>query len=430
MAEASIPAALIECVAALWRIPAPGLNNLLTAPEFVRLRDTCASLYLRAGSKEALGFALSTALRALGLPCALAASNTHLGLSVENAAAQLDAAFRRTHATRLYLCPLDMAGELPALKFGPNTIRRFTLGELEALVDAARLERINPNWIFDAKRFSQFNWLVVEQMIALDGRPGAHAIPLFFKEFEWGQDWGQIEPHRERFPTAVEAALFAIVLAPWEDWLDMPEIEWCDFRVPWVYRLDNDIFRSPAPPPSPDTLSWEPDSLVDWDGEEGEVERPWRLALNNGVAVAPDWLSDDAWSALAYARKSPLFETPIAHFLVRGFVTTEMDEILAHITTIEAALGLQSDYRGKGGATKRMAKRVAALLGAAADGQDFERLFNFRSAFLHGRAMGAIPGRDRLLARRLARRVVNALVKAALTTPLLSSRAAYLDSLI
>jgi len=112
---------------------------------------------------------------------------------VENAAAQLDAAFRRTHATRPYLCAPDTAGEFPALKFGPNTIRKFTLSELAELVDPARLERISPNWIFDAKRFSHFNCLVVEETVALDGRPGAHAILPFFKEFEWGQDWGQVE---------------------------------------------------------------------------------------------------------------------------------------------------------------------------------------------------------------------------------------------
>ena len=130
---------------------------------------------------------------------------------MENAAAQLDAAFRRTHATRPYLCAPDTAGEFPALKFGPNTIRKFTLSELAELVDPARLERINPNWIFDAKRFSHFNCLVVEETVALDGRPGAHAILPFFKEFEWGQDWGQVE-HPRAVPDRHRAALFAIVL--------------------------------------------------------------------------------------------------------------------------------------------------------------------------------------------------------------------------
>jgi hypothetical protein len=45
------------------------------------------------------------------------------------------------------------------------------------------------------------------------------------------------------------------------------------------------------------------------------------------------------------AKRSVLFETPIAHFLVRAFLAEGVDEFLAHITTIEAALGLRSDYQ-------------------------------------------------------------------------------------
>jgi hypothetical protein len=55
----------------------------------------------------------------------------------------------------------------------------------------------------------------------------------------------------------------------------------------------------------------------------------------------------------------PLFETTIEHFFVRAFLEDPLDEFLAHITTIEAALGLKSDYPG---ATKPVATRVSALL--------------------------------------------------------------------
>ena len=52
-----------------------------------------------------------------------------------------------------------------------------------------------------------------------------------------------------------------------------------------------------------------------------------------------------------------------------------------------------------------------------------------RSAFLLGRPMGAISSKERVLARELARRVVEALVNAAagLTEP---SREAYLETLL
>jgi hypothetical protein len=77
---------------------------------------------------------------------------------------------------------------------------------------------------------------------------------------------------------------------------------------------------------------------------------------------------------------------------VRAFLVAEpLDEFLAHIMAIEAAVGLETDYK-KRGATERVAARVSALLGAKTAGDDYTRVFDLRSAFLHGRRMNAIPG--------------------------------------
>jgi hypothetical protein len=244
MDETPLPAALTEAVAALWRIPRPGPDNLLSDPGFKRLRDTCDSLYSQSKSKNAPGFALSTALRALGLPCQLVAANEHLVLPAEIAAGQLDAAFRRTQASRVYLCPLDLADDLPELKFGAYSIRKFTAAQLEALVDPPRLQRVNSNWTFDAARFSEFSWLVVQETYQLDREPEKRANSFLYELIN--ADWGRIEPHQERFPTAVEGALFAVLQAPWEDWVEFPGIDWRGFRVPWVYKLDDDIFVRPS----------------------------------------------------------------------------------------------------------------------------------------------------------------------------------------
>jgi hypothetical protein len=218
--DTSVPPVLTEAVAVLWRIPPPGPDNLLSNPRFKRLRDTCDSLYPQFKSKNAPGFALSNALRALGLPCQLLVANEHLALPAEIAAGQLDAAFRRTQVSRVYLCPLDLAEDLPELKFGPNSIRKFTAAKLEALVDLPRLQRVNSNWMFDAARFSEFRWLVVEETRQQDREPEERASPFLYELLN--ADWGRIEPHQERFPTAVEGALFGVLQAPWEDWVEFP----------------------------------------------------------------------------------------------------------------------------------------------------------------------------------------------------------------
>lgn len=113
---------------------------------------------------------------------------------------------------------------------------------------------------------------------------------------------------------------------------------------------------------------------------------------------------------------------------------------MAHITLLEAALGLKIDHQaGKRrklpghdnpGATFRVAARLSGLLGAKADGEDFRQLFDARSEYLHGRRMSPISTLERMLARRLARRTVEALRNAALATPEVSSRDAYLDALL
>ena len=74
---------------------------------------------------------------------------------------------------------------------------------------------------------------------------------------------------------------------------------------------------------------------------------------------------------------------------------------------------------------------MSALLDGQTDGKHYKRLFNIRSTFLHGRKMDDDPilGKDLLLARRLAQRVVNALLKTALAMPDLQSRETYLNKL-
>jgi hypothetical protein len=421
------PAELREAVEALWRVLVPGPENLLRlfkVPEFVRLRDACVQLYPKAHSEESSGemdFALSDALHALGLPGRPPPADRHLALPAGIAAARLQAAFERTQARRVYLCPLDEAGDLPDLRFGPNRIVRLTAAELEELVDQPRLRRINPAWTFDAKRFSEFAWLVIEQIYTLKEAPAARGRAGFMiKPFVWRPP---IEPHRRRYPGAVEKAVFAMLLAPWEDWLLSGRDAWRPFSVPWVYEIDDDLFVESSPPPSPASLHWSPPEFDEEEGELPGTEQPVRRELKAGAEI-PQWLSDARWKNVMRALKSPLFETPIEHFFVKAFREDGLDEFVAHFTTIEAALGLE-----KRGVAERVQRRISALLGAESEGELFEELYNLRCAFVHGRKMDAIP-RDKLVAaRRLARKVVNALVMAALKESCPQSREGYLNGL-
>ena len=428
--------AMISAMSDLWRLHPPGPDNILAHPAFERLREACRDGYPNAG-KRGPAFALSTALRALGLPCGLRKETAGLSLTVEEAAKGLDAAMRATSAKRIHLVPLDLAADLPSIAFGPAKLGRLTADELRTLVDEARLKRLYPRQDFDAERFSEFHWLVVEETVALDQEPEARAFPVLFMDLSG--DLGQIEPHKGRFPGAVEAALFFLLLAPWEKWSTMAEVDWRGFRVPWVYTVDSDIFVHRNIPPSPDTLTWEPRIYDDGYGGTVEEERPVELRLEDEIATElPVW-DQSRWAIVEQAKQSILFETPISHFVVRAFLAEGVDEFLAHITTIEAALGLRADYQKnfrvapdrhrKLRATDKMRGRVAGLLGSRRHADQYEQLFNVRSAFLHGRAMAAISTEERVMARSLSRKVVEALILATQAGPT-PSREDFLDELL
>ncbi|WP_232037316.1 hypothetical protein [Sphingobium amiense] len=411
---------MIAAVEALWRIPRPGPDNLLAAPSFVALSELCQAEY--GGGKPV--FALSTALRSLGLPCHLPANCADLSLDPVSAANAIDGAYKRKTTLRRHLCPLDLADDLPMLNFGNARVAEFSADDLADLFDAPRLARNFHNQPFEAKRLAQFHWLVVEEEIVLDPRPEARTSPFMYMTFD--RDFGEIDPHLGRFPPAVEAALFFLLLAPWEQWSTMQEVDWRGFRTPWIHTVDDDLFIRPSPPPSADSLSLEPWIVQDDWGDDVELERPTALRLDEDATSGLALFTDSAWRELETARATGLFETPVAHFLVRAFLADGMDEVMAHMTAIEAAVGLEMDHKKwlrpkpdphkkLSSATDRVAARLAAVLGDRASVQAYKDLFELRSTFVHGRAgLQRVSTAQRVMARSLARGVAHGLVEAAL----------------
>lgn len=408
--------ALKSTIAELWRLRPPGPDNLFSSSEFIRLNEAVQSVHPNAGKPR---FALGTALRSLGLPCGLPVDRQNLSLPADEAARRLDLALAARSARRWHLAPLDLADHLPSLRFGSAELRRFGADELRGLFNAPGLERAFPGTLFEAERFAEFQWLVVEERVTLERPPEARAMHVLFSDMR--QDFGRIEPHKGRFPPALEEALFFLLLAPWEDWSRMPEVDWRGFRMPWVYTTDEDLFIRPQTSPVPESLSWEIQALTDAWGYAVEVERPIALPLKAGVAAILRSWDGLGFDRVTRARRSSLFETPIAHFFVSAYLSDGVEEVLSHLTAIEAAVGLRADYdrrlRSRAdarlGATKRVAARIAALLGTCTAADQYEELFGVRSSFIHGRSMGAISTAERVMARKLARQVVDALVNRA-----------------
>lgn len=193
MATRGPSSALLSAMSELWQLLPPGPENILAHPAFQRLREACRDGYSNSGTMGP-GFALSNALRALGLPCGLQKETTQLSLPVQEATRLLDAMMRATSAKRVHLVPLDLAADLPPLAFGSATVGRPTAEHLRVLVDWTKLKRLYPREDFDVERFAQFNWLIIEEIVPLDREPEARAVPMLFMDI--GRDFGQIDPHR------------------------------------------------------------------------------------------------------------------------------------------------------------------------------------------------------------------------------------------
>lgn len=424
-AETSPPIALQTALEAVWRQPRTN-SNPYREPAYVALVALCQDLYPMAGGRMSIEFSLHQALLRLGL-------TPKPTLAPPGLAERVHEAFTRVRSRRIHLCPLDLAGGVPDLSFGPNRIGYGTRTQLDALIADLPLDPSFKARI-DTARLAQFYWLEVEEEVDLPGEVGARALPGLFMDFS--KDLGGIEPHKPRFPAAVEDALFFLLTAPWEELTQYRDFDWRPFRIPWVLTLDDDLFARSIPVPDPDALTWQPDYVRDERGcEIEEIEIPVRVYLEGDAPERLASFDHASWSHFKAARQTPAMAGPIAHFMVRAFVADDIDEFLHHVTTIEACLGVVDDHkRGhkplpdkSNGATGRTAWRLSALLDDWNAGPRFKELFKERSQFVHGEQMTDISSQSRRDARALARRCVHALAEIADRWP---DRAALLADLV
>jgi hypothetical protein len=423
---ASVRAAL----APLWELNWPAAD-VHRHPAFIRFKNYCQQTFPAADSGLGFAFGLADALRGAGLPCMMTEPAESSPLD-DGARAILDS-FEATTIRRRYLCPLDLADALPALRFGTTSLCQPDRDALAALFDAPWLARHFPKQTLELDRLAQFQWLIVEEDVPAPPRAGQRAMPFFYRA--WSQDLGAIDPHAGSHPDPVTDALFGLLLAPWEEW-HSHEYDWRGFSIPWIHVATDDLFVRPRPVPSADTLTWEDAAYEEYDGEFIEYERPVQVHLDDAGHQLSAY-DDTWWGRIEAAQATSLFETPVKHFLVRAAFSEGMDQVMAHMTAIEAALGLRSDFQNKGrpkgtrmSPSDRVAKRVELLLGDRQAGNDYAALFETRSAFVHGRSIqGPVPGKDRNRARQLARRVVVALMDAANSSAGTSPRESYLNSL-
>ena len=281
-------------------------------------------------------------------------------------------AFQRRTVQATYLAPLEFVEfPKPELKFSGFDIRKFDRKELDKFVGNDVNRVYYPKAEVDTCILQEYWFIVVktpEEVPRL--RPPLLTISK--------EALGFVSPKYTRFPPEIERVLERLVLF---DWLEKPQKEipqkeqkpqkacWpyglpFGFETPFVLRVDDNDLKSPSIAPDCSKLkSYIPKSEDPNTGEEYKAHHV-LFDLNESRVAAFEEFTQRADECLGHLR----LETDDTHWpflkvaidnLIKAFFTDGLEQLLWHITALEALLG----ERGPG-VTASIVRRSAAILGA------------------------------------------------------------------
>lgn len=332
---------------------------------------------------------------------------------------RFEKAFQRRNVETTYLAPMEFV-KFPKqeLKFSGFEIRRFKREEFDKIVGNEVNRVFYPNAEVNTCILQEYWFIVVKK---LDKAPRLRPPRLTISE----EAMGFVSPEYTGFPPAIEPVLERLVLF---DWLEKPQEEkhqkeqkprkarWpyglpFGFETPFVILVDDCDLERPKSAPDCSTLkSYIPK------GENPYTRKEYKahhiiFNLNESRVAAFEQCVQRADEYLGHLR----LETKDTHWpflkvaidnLIKAFFTDGLEQLLWHITALEAMLG----ERGPG-LTESLARRSAAILGTTKREREnwkkeFKRLYDLRSNLLHGRKFKQNTHRQRLFeARMMAMRV-------------------------
>lgn len=321
-------------------------------------------------------------------------------------------AFQRRHVETTYLSPMEFV-KFPKqeLKFSGFEIRRFKKEEFDKIVGNEVNRVFYPNAEVDTCILQEY-WFIVVRAEEEVRRWGTLTISK--------EAVGMVSPTYTRFPPAIEPAPKRLVLF---DWLEKPQEEkhqkeqkprkacWpyglpFGFETPFVILVDDCDLERPNRAPDCATLkSFVPKGEDPYTGKEYNGHHI-IFNLNESRIAAFEQCIQRADECLGHLR----LETKDTHWpflkvaadnLNKAFFTDGLDQLLWHITDLEAMLG----ERGPG-LTESRARRRAAILGTTKRERenckkDFKHLYDLRSKWLHGRKFKQNTHRQRLFEARM-----------------------------
>lgn len=298
--------------------------------------------------------------------------------------------FQRREKQVTYLVPLEFVYfSKESMDFGSFQVRRFTSDELETILQK-RVNSVFYRWAaVDVKQLCNYWFVYVTE---------GSSIPRLGRIYLPWEALGRVKIEYSRYPKVVTDALQALALFDWQaNWwrnsspAQQPQEDlekgWLGFKIPFVLRVDDNWLGSPSGAPDLARLDTEP--VIDpATGEIGEEEVPTtHIHLDKRETELFQDSVQQVEKLLTNLKVQqhpwPFIDIALGYF-IKAFFTEGLEQLLWHLTTLEALVGEKGE-----GVTERLAQRVSAILGKSENERkalkkQFKGLYSFRSDLVHG----------------------------------------------
>ncbi len=293
---------------------------------------------------------------------------------------QFSFACRESKFKRILLAPLEGVSFFQdVLDFDDFQIRRFSQTELSNILSQEINHVFYQNATIDVPFISQYWYLYYSDTIDVGDKFGVTfyfdpKVPLQFTTFS---------------PT-IEKMLHSLVLHNWEGELqefkreDDILLNWLGFNIPISIEIIDCPLYYPSPLPTTEHLKKQ---YVKNIGESGYEIRPWFYHELNQDQTQGFSLNVNKnkkmLDALQESKDTWPFLTLALGFLTKAFFSNGLEELLWHITTIEALLGQHEEVR------KNILTRGKRILAETQEQRKqirkrFDNLYDIRCDLVHG----------------------------------------------
>jgi len=301
-------------------------------------------------------------------------------------------AFQRQEVQVTYLAPMEFVSFAQnSMDFGNFQICRLANDNLRSMLGSRVNEVFYPWAVVNADELHDYWFIQLKR-----GQPTSESSSMELP------DWDEISRVRPRFtshPRDLHFILKQLALFDWQAdyWKNSghnggrrkPRDEqrgWLGFGIPFVLRIHDHLLTSPSQPPQIPPLETEPVTDSRTGKDLGEAPA-FYINLENDETASFKTFVEHVGNLLSNLETSshPWKSLDLAlHFLMKGFFAEGMEQILWHITSLEALLGQKGE-----GLRKPLAGRIASILGKDdRESEDvekrFKELYSFRSDLVHG----------------------------------------------